>query len=341
VTLKARLSAHVRSASYVARHRVPRWFLVGAGVLVALVAYLQAWGTSAVLRGSLTRAPERAHAGPRRSPAAAPTVPRSASAILARNPFDSVTGPLTGNPEPPPGPPPPPPGTEDPLGAPHCADVRVVVTSEHDDPLESMAVIKASAQARGRIRRVGDPVGAMEVAFIGHNPLELSPAVWLLGAEGLCQSLLFAPPAQATPKKTHHEAEKKTKGKASKRGKGVKLPQSIAKRIERVGPGTYRIERTAVEAILAQGPGLMRSTRLKPAQANGKVVGFRLTRIPKGSLLDALGLEKGDQIRSVNGFALSGPTAALQAYARLRTADHISVKGVRKGKPMELEYRIQ
>jgi general secretion pathway protein C len=80
---------------------------------------------------------------------------------------------------------------------------------------------------------------------------------------------------------------------------------------------------------------------MRPRQVDGKVVGFQLRRVPRGTLLDLLGLKSGDELKSINGFALTGPEKALQAYARLRTADAIVVTAVRNGKPLELEYRIQ
>jgi general secretion pathway protein C len=42
----------------------------------------------------------------------------------------------------------------------------------------------------------------------------------------------------------------------------------------------------------------------------------------------------------MNGFALSDPSKALEAYQKLRGATQLKIAIVRKGKPLTLEYRI-
>jgi general secretion pathway protein C len=112
-------------------------------------------------------------------------------------------------------------------------------------------------------------------------------------------------------------------------------------RIELVGPGRYRIARSAVDAIVSQYARLLSGVRFRPAVESGRVTGMRVSRVPKRSLLGQLGLRNGDQLQSINGLSLTGPKRALDAYARLRTADEWRVLIERKGKPVSLEYRIQ
>ena len=54
-----------------------------------------------------------------------------------------------------------------------------------------------------------------------------------------------------------------------------------------------------------------------------------------------LGLESGDSLRSINGFSLTDPQKALEAYARLRTADHLSVAIERGGQLMTVDFIIR
>jgi general secretion pathway protein C len=152
--------------------------------------------------------------------------------------------------------------------------------------------------------------------------------------------LLFDQPATSTPAIPSQRAPIQTPA-PTRPGRAVSIPPEIARKIARLGPGTFVIERSAVETILEQATKLLRSVRIRPTQAGGKVVGFQLQRVAQGTLLDVLGLKNGDQIQSVNGFQLSGPAQALEAYARLRVAQNIRIKATRDGKPLELEYRIQ
>jgi general secretion pathway protein C len=68
---------------------------------------------------------------------------------------------------------------------------------------------------------------------------------------------------------------------------------------------------------------------------------MRVLRIRPDTLLGKLGMVNGDIIQSINGFPLSAPDKALQAYARLRTASNIALRIERKGKPMTIDLHIQ
>ena len=57
--------------------------------------------------------------------------------------------------------------------------------------------------------------------------------------------------------------------------------------------------------------------------------------------VNVLGMENGDRLQSINGFDMTSPEKALEAYARLRTADHMTVAINRKGSNMNLDYNIK
>lgn len=311
-------------------------FVVGS--LLAVTAWLQASGISALVGASLVQdaplAPARRFEP---APVAAAEEP-SAEPILARNPFDSVTGPLLAEPD----------GENprklraqpiDPLGAPKCDGVRVDATTESLDPMWSIAIVQGPGEKRGRVRRVGDMVAGKKVAYIGFNPRERGPAVWLLG-EGdgvLCQSLLFdeepkpkAPPPKAKPKRA------KTKQRTP-----PPLPKEIADKIERMSDTEFGVDRSVVDVVVRDYSKLLRGTVVKPVTKNGQVIGVRLSRTTPQSLLGRLGLKNGDVVRSINGFRLTGPEKALQAYARLRTASDIRVEVERGGKPMTIDLHVR
>jgi general secretion pathway protein C len=85
---------------------------------------------------------------------------------------------------------------------------------------------------------------------------------------------------------------------------------------------------------------LLQSVRVVPEQMNGKVVGLRLFGIRPASLLGTLGLKNGDRLESINGFDVTNPEKALEAYARLRTAPHLQLRLVRSGRPLEVDLNI-
>jgi general secretion pathway protein C len=269
---------------------------------------------------------------------------RSAAPIIARNPFDSVTGPLVRSPEAPERAAP----VVDPLAAPECDGLHVHATTESSDPLWSMAVIQAQQEGHGTVRRVGHTVDGKQIVFIGFNPREASPAVWFESGEGICQSILFSDEARpGTAKRAAAKAKAKPKGakrkapKAKPRRKAIKLPKPLAAKIKRIGPGEFHVDRSAVDQILRDYSKFARSVKARPVIENGRTTAIGVHGIGKGTLLSALGLQNGDQIQSINGFPLTGPEKALQAYARLRTANTITVRVKRQGKPMAIDYRVR
>lgn len=319
--------------------------------LIALAAYFQASGLMAIVGASLVQTDGTSLAEWQGSPSARVSGPdrKSAAAIISRNPFDSVTGPLDKKDEPPPEAaedgPSGPLDLSDPLGVSSCAGTVVHIITESPDPTWSLAIIQGQGEDKGRLRRVGDEVGDKKIVYIGFNPVKASPAVWLEGNNTLCQSLLFAPPGEAeaepraAPKPAARRAAKRSK--RNRRSAAGKVPKEIAEKIQKVGEGEFHVDRQVVDNILENQADLMKTARIVPEKKDGKVVGIRLFGIRPDTLLGKLGMQNGDRLETINGFDMASPEKALEAYARLRTADSLNVKITRRGKPMNLDYQIK
>lgn len=293
--------------------------------LVALaivgVTYFQASGAMQLLGASLLwhdSAPRSS--SPTERPR--PYSPKSGQAILDRNPFDSTHRTL---------------GAEspspkvlvdaaDPLAWPDCEGVQVLIVSESKDPGWSLTTVREPGQERGRLRRVGDAVGGQQVAFIGYNPRQQTPSVWLEGGGVYCQAVLFRPAARAaTPPPAVTPL--------------VGAPDA-AVGIQRLSDRELNVDRKVLDRTLEDPTSLMRSVRVVPEKQNGVFVGLRLSGIKRDSVLGAVGLRNGDRLESINGFALSSPQKALEAYARLVTAKRFDVRIQRAGQPVELTLNI-
>lgn len=312
--------------------------------LVALAAYFQASGTTALLGASLTPPPSSAAA----PLAQAPTVPhaarRTAQPLIKRNPFDSVTGPLDSKPAPVVSSKEPELRVTDPLRAPVCSDVKVQIVTESDDPLWSFAALQGNGESHPMLRRVGDDVSGKQVAYIGFNPTEASPAVWMTGGSELCQALLFAtqPEVKAQPQPAAAQQPPPQPEANKPRRKGAKpVPQDIASKIKKISDNEFHVDRSVVDKILADQAELMRSARIVPEKKDGKVVGIRLFGIRPDTLLGTLGFQNGDRLETINGFDMASPEKALEAYARLRTANNLNVKINRRGQSQSIDYRIK
>ncbi|WP_173427418.1 type II secretion system protein GspC [Sorangium cellulosum] len=250
----------------------------------------------------------------------------SAEAILARNPFDSRTGPLT----------PKPLETEeaeddvtdgDPLLDPICEDARVLLIAASEDRSWSFATI-AVGRGAPLLRRAGDAVEGRSVLAIGWD------RVWLTEPGARCQVRIGdnrRAPAPPAPRPAPAPGPRKPGA----------LPPEIASKIRKVSDTEFIVDRTAIDLVLEKQGELMRSTRIVPVREGERVIGVRVARVAANSLLSAVGLRKGDTIRSINGFDLTDPQSALQAYARLRSADNLAIAVQRRGKDMTIDLRIR
>ncbi|MEZ4225675.1 MAG: type II secretion system protein GspC [Polyangiaceae bacterium] len=322
-----------------------KYFTVVILGLVAMMAYFQASGTTELFGAALGVDEQLLASSPTKNPDVSALVgqkagrSKSGEPILSRNPFDSVTGPLNAKPLEVPDERESPVDLSNPLAAPHCSSVRVSIVTESPDPLWSIAALQGPGEAKPALRRAGDQVGNSEVAYIGFNPVEASPAVWMRDGSSLCQALLFSPqpaaqPAAAAPQPT-------TPSKPVTRGGPAKIPDDIANKIQKVSETEFNVDRSVVDKILENQAELMRSARIVPEQQAGKVVGIRLFGIRPETLLGTLGFQNGDRLESINGFNMASPEKALEAYARLRTASNLNVKVNRRGQPMSIDFRIK
>jgi general secretion pathway protein C len=124
-------------------------------------------------------------------------------------------------------------------------------------------------------------------------------------------------------------------------GGATPVSDDIKKGIQRIGPNEFNVDRGVVDKILENQAELMRQARIVPEQENGKVVGIRLFGVRADTLLGTLGMENGDRLEKINGFDMTSPEKALEAYARLRTADHLTISLNRKGSEQNLDYNIK
>jgi general secretion pathway protein C len=254
----------------------------------------------------------------------------SADAILSRNPFDHTMLSLKDEPK-----------TEDvtavepdysdPRTAPPCDGIKVLVITASTDPDWSFAAMQGSGDPKTQLRRRGQEVGGKKVEFVGWD------RVWLSSGRALCQAELFkdgkaAPVAAAAPV---------VAAPAPAAGGAPGVDPNIMKGIQKLSATEYNIDRATVDKILENQADLMRTARIVPEKEGDKVVGIRLFGVRPDTLLGVLGMENGDRLQTINGFDMASPEKALEAYARLRTADKLVVQVNRRGQAVNLDYNIK
>jgi general secretion pathway protein C len=306
--------------------------------LIALAAYFQASGMGQLVASSVAVDPSSLPAAPPPRPATPGAAANqdhttSAAAILSRNPFDSVTGPLDGKPVELPTRPQPV-ENKDPYEDPPCDNARVLLITQAEDPSWSFAAFSGS-DGKSTLRRQGDEINGQTVYYVGWD------RVWLTASGSRCQAVVGGAVVAKVGSSPPPVSPASPAPSSTSKGRGKKVPPEIAAKIHKVSETEFNVERSVVEQILENQADLMRSARIVPEKEGDKVVGIRMFGIRPDSLLGTLGLENGDRLSSINGFEMSDPQKALEAYARLRTADNLTVSVNRKGKPMNIDFHIK
>ena len=210
----------------------------------------------------------------------------------------------------------------------------MIMIAASEDPAWSMAILGGSGQnAKSQMRRIGDSFGTRRIWYITWD------RVWLATEMASCARCGCSSPLPWHPPNPRPDS---LRPPPPPRAERRPCPRDISSKIQRVSATEFNVDRSVVDKILEK-PG--RSSCAPPAslpeQENGKVVGVRMFGIRPDTLLGTLGMENGDRLESINGFNMASPEKALEAYARLRTADHLTVQLNRKGKPTNLDFNIK
>ena len=307
------------------------WFLV-LGALVALVAYVQGSGIGQLVAARLTPASVPPPAIPKQQALSAPN--RGAGPILSRNAFDSVTGPLDGKTvvvaD---AAPPPVVNNADPYQDQPCPGFKSSLVTAAEDPAWSFASL-SSSEGKGQLRRMGDTVAGATVLHIGwfESPdPDVVPRVWLRQASGRCIVEMGAgEPPRPTPKAPVTAPPKKGDSKRAA------LTAEIEAMIKKTGENSYEVERAAVEQIIQNYAKLAGSLRTRATND-----GMRLSGIKPDNILSKLGMKNGDMLTSINGFDMSDPDKAVDAYAKLRSAGKLGITVTRDGSPFTIDISIK
>lgn len=297
-------------------------------LLIAGAAYLQAAGISQLVKAKIAPTAGLVSGPVPRRPIVAdvaslgPNHATSARAILDRNPFDSSTSRPLDRPFA---------IIEDPSELEkisRCEDLKARIVVAGPTPDRSVVAI-SEGDDKPVLLGLGDAMTDRKVQLIDWNRVVLSAGA------SLCQIRMFDSNKPRTAKVRRGQGNSVDDTVA--RG----LRPEIASKIKRVTPREFDVDRAVVEKVLENPIDLMKAVRLAPERENGQGVGLRLVAVPADSLLAFLGLQNGDKLLTVNGFELSDLAKALEAYARLRTADHLTLRVERRGKDVSFDYSIK
>ena len=123
--------------------------------------------------------------------------------------------------------------------------------------------------------------------------------------------------------------------------KDDKLAVDMAKGIKKISEHNYDLQRGTLESVLGNMALLSRSARIVPEMKDGKAAGFRLFAVRPDGPFAMIGMQNGDIISSINGLEITSPEKALEVYAKLKSASHLSLGMERNSQKVTKEYNIR
>lgn len=118
-------------------------------------------------------------------------------------------------------------------------------------------------------------------------------------------------------------------------------PPVLDDEIRATGPTSFRVTRRLVDGLVSSGELLTTLHAIPHEDAQGAPDGARIFGVRAGSVAARLGVANGDVITSVNGRSLADVAVAIDAFAELRAASRVTLRGSRRGEPLELAYDIE
>ncbi|NLN62409.1 MAG: PDZ domain-containing protein [Myxococcales bacterium] len=308
-----------------------RLFWILGPLLLILIAYFLASGTSELIAAKVSDLlpTPKASEVPTITTAAVAAVPNG-NIILRNNIFDHTARNLDKDPEPPPAVYLP----EGPMPLVPCSTSAKLLTllASSSDPAHSWAMLEVGGKRTSV--RPGDGFEGRTVSAISWRYLLLQ------GANDECYIDMFLdpnapppppPPTAATAGATADAAAATTDA----------APSALANEIQVESDTERTVTRAVVDQALANPTMFANSVRVRPYRQDGKVTGFRLRTIDKGSPLELLGAQRGDIIHSVNGVSLTSVDQALAAYQGLRSENQLTFTVTRRGQPVDLKINIK
>lgn len=101
------------------------------------------------------------------------------------------------------------------------------------------------------------------------------------------------------------------------------------------------MSKAKVDATLQDLNSVIQQSRMVPNYENGKVTGFKIFAIRRGSIFEQLGLKNGDVIQRINGTTIDSIEKALPMLEIVKTESNVKIDMVRGGSKQTLDIDIQ
>jgi general secretion pathway protein C len=111
--------------------------------------------------------------------------------------------------------------------------------------------------------------------------------------------------------------------------------------IKKLGDDKIAVKRSHVNSYIKDVDKIWKDINIKENMSGGKIDGFKINNIRKGSDFEKLGLRRNDIIKSVNNIELKSYNDAFKLYNKFSKTKMLNIKILRNNKEVEINYEIE
>jgi general secretion pathway protein C len=184
---------------------------------------------------------------------------------------------------------------------------------------QSWAILQNNVSRKQEIHRARETMNGGKIVQISRNQI-------VIERDGKTEILAISEQPEAI---SHRPARRAT------------APHSRGEVVNKLSANRFLVNREDVTAAVGNINQFMTQARLKPHFDKGRPVGYSVTEIKPGSLIEKLGLKNSDIIKKVNGMVVTRPEEVMQAYTQLQRDSNIELEIERGGRLEILHYEVR
>ncbi|SFV68706.1 General secretion pathway protein C [hydrothermal vent metagenome] len=105
--------------------------------------------------------------------------------------------------------------------------------------------------------------------------------------------------------------------------------------------GVKIVNRNLLTSYTSNPKKIWKDIGISENKLNGKLHGFKINYIKKGSDFEKLGLKRGDLLTAINAEELDNLGAVMSLYGDINNIENLTLTVERNGKSKDIEYEIQ
>lgn len=117
--------------------------------------------------------------------------------------------------------------------------------------------------------------------------------------------------------------------------------KALQEKVVEKNDSSFVVEKKLLNSYTSNISKIWKEVKIKEVMKNGKIDGFKIQRISKNSVLNKLGLQKNDILKSVNNIELKSYADAFKIYKQINQIKNLNMIVQRDNQEVEINYELK